>query len=239
MKYASKSDVGKRRSINEDYIAVSDSINLYIIADGMGGHNAGEVASKMAAEGIKRRIEEGFNQKSGTDEIFSLFDEAIKSTNYDIYSKASENDDCFGMGTTIDVCLVVGNDVYIAHIGDSRIYKISKEECRLVTKDHSVVWDLLTSGKITEVEAKNHPDRNKITRALGTEEDVKIDFIKETLDDCIYLMCTDGLSNLISDEEIFKIVTGNDIENAAEILVERANEKGGHDNITALLFTKS
>jgi protein phosphatase len=200
----------------------------------MGGHKAGEVASLEAC----RKIEGYLKNNEGKPEV--LLKDAVKSANRDIFNHASSNEAMRGMGTTVDALLLKKDDMTLAHVGDSRVYIISKDSIRQITKDHSIVEMMLESGSITEEEAKNHPQRHYITRAVGSAYRVDVDIIKEKLneDECV-LMCTDGLTNMLGEEEILKIVSENEsLSEAADILLARAKDNGGVDNITFILFKR-
>lgn len=235
VEYYGISDIGKLRSLNEDFFAANEEYSYFLVADGMGGHNAGEVASSEAAKEVERYISEHWNTQEGK---VKLFCDAIKNANAAIYKMAITDQAMEGMGTTLDVCYFSGNNVDIFHIGDSRVYLISNGAIRQLTTDHSLVEELVQNGSITREQAKTHPQRNVITRALGTEPGISIDVIKETLaSDDLILMCSDGLNIMMDDEEIRNIITRADsLENAAYELVKQANENGGADNITVQLI---
>ncbi|MBR5535929.1 MAG: Stp1/IreP family PP2C-type Ser/Thr phosphatase [Clostridia bacterium] len=232
MEYAALTDVGIKRHNNEDSYIVNEANNIYIVADGMGGHNAGEIASLEAC----RIIESYILHNKG--DIADVLREAVVKANRDIFVRAAENSSMQGMGTTIDACVVRDGVINIAHVGDSRVYIISKDSVRKVTRDHSVVGMMLEEGSITEEEAKNHPQRNYITRAVGSTITVDVDIVKEKLHDGEWvLMCTDGLTNMVSENVILSVVTGSKSasEGAGE-LVRLAKENGGDDNITVVLL---
>jgi protein phosphatase len=230
------SDIGMVRSLNEDFVHYHEEneYKIYVVADGMGGHNAGEVASKMAAEGIVNYIINNFN-KNKSEEVLK---EAIEKVNHDIFIHSTEKDSLNGMGTTITACLVIDDKVLVANVGDSSCFGIKENNIVKITKDHSLVQELVDLGTITEVEAANHPKKNIITRAVGTSNLVDVDIFvieKDTYD--IYLLCSDGLTNEVTKEEIISIVNwGEDLINICDKLVNLAKYKGGKDNITVLLF---
>lgn len=237
MEIGACSDIGKVRELNEDaYYMKDNGLNLFIVADGMGGHNAGEVASQIAIETIKNAVEQKMSHHENTKEfICNVLREAITEANLNIYTKALQEESYQGMGTTLTMAYV-SSKLYIGHVGDSRAYVIQNDEILQVTQDHSLVAELLRNGSITESEAKIHPQRNIITRALGTDERVDIDVL--TLDinyNDIIVLCTDGLSNLIDTSEIKHIFLNcKTIQQGCEHLVTLANERGGYDNITVL-----
>lgn len=234
MIYADKTDVGMKRLNNEDSYIINceGKDKIFIVADGMGGHNAGEVASREAC----RIVEKSILEMDGN--IKDVLKKAVKKANREIFIRASENESMRGMGTTIDACVVRGEDLYVAHVGDSRVYIVSKDGIRKITKDHSIVGMMVDSGTITEEEAKKHPQRNLITRAVGTNMTVEVDVVKEIIhSDELVLMCTDGLSNMVSRGDIFKIIKEHEnICEAVNALIDTANKNGGDDNITAVLF---
>ncbi|MDR5586940.1 MULTISPECIES: Stp1/IreP family PP2C-type Ser/Thr phosphatase [Clostridium] len=230
------SDVGLRRVLNEDFAIYleKDEFKLYVVADGMGGHNAGEVASKMAAEHIVKYVEKNFNSA----EKDTLIEDAIKVSNKVVFKYSKSNESLNGMGTTVTACLITKNFIHIANVGDSSCLAIKNNEIVKITKDHSLVQELIDCGSITEKDALNHPKKNIITRALGTSENVKVDvFTLENSKYDKYLLCSDGLTNELTNYEILNIIkVENDYISAANELVSLAKEKGGRDNITVLLF---
>ncbi|WP_129596340.1 Stp1/IreP family PP2C-type Ser/Thr phosphatase [Anaerophilus nitritogenes] len=237
MEIGAYSHKGRVREMNEDaYYIASKDLNLFIVADGMGGHNAGEVASNVAIQSIKDFMEKNKEVILKNDkEICTVLKNATTYANVDIFKKAQQNRECEGMGTTLTVALVASK-IYVAHVGDSRAYLIRKNNISQITQDHSLVAELVRNGSITENEAKIHPQRNMITRALGTDEDINIDLY--TLDvekEDIIVLCTDGLTNLIEVEEIKDtLIDCKNIQVACEHLVALANERGGYDNITVI-----
>ena len=240
IKAYAKSDVGKVRELNEDSFYISDSldeIQLYILADGMGGYKGGEVASKLAIQSAKNYIESNFKEiEKDKDSIIQLVGSSIEYANMIVYEKSKENKELNGMGTTLDVCLIYNNRVFIGHVGDSRVYRIRKEFMRKLTQDHSYVQKLVKDGTITKEEAVHHPQKNMLMKALGCNAFVEPDvMVKGFLKDDILIMNSDGLTNLVSQEEIFKEAK-KDIEQAPKELVNLANEKGGYDNITVIII---
>ena len=230
------SDVGLKRKLNEDcacYLEKQD-FGIYVVADGMGGHNAGEVASKMAAEKIVKYVDENYYLED--EEVLIL--KAIKAANEEIFKFSKTNDKLNGMGTTVTACFVTINSIYVANVGDSCCMALRNGKLKKITKDHSLVQELLDSGTISEFEAINHPKKNIITRALGTNIDVDVDVFKlEDQEYDLFILCSDGLTNEVTKDEILKIINkeGNYID-IANNLVNLAKEKGGRDNITVLLF---
>lgn len=239
MKVFAKSDIGKAREMNQDaYYASqpSDTVGLYIVADGMGGYNGGEIASTIAVTATKNYIETNFAETEHTKEkLQELVKNAIEYANMLVYEKSKEVHELEGMGTTIEVALVHNNRVYIGHIGDSRIYRIRKNFIRKLTTDHSYVEKLVKDGTITRDEAVHHPKKNMLTKALGCTSFVEPDVtVKGFLKDDILVLTSDGLTNMVSDEELYKTITDN-IEVATDKLVDKANEAGGLDNITLII----
>ncbi len=230
------SDVGLKRKLNEDSACYLERQNfkVYVVADGMGGHNAGEVASKMAAEQIVGYVDENYS----LEDEESLISKAIKSANEEIYKFSKTNDKLNGMGTTVTACLVTSQNIYVANVGDSCCMAIKNGELKKITKAHSLVQELLDSGTISEFEAINHPKRNIITRALGTSMDVDVDVFKlKALEYDLFILCSDGLTNEVTKDEILRIISNeNNYISIANDLVNLAKEKGGRDNITVLLF---
>lgn len=230
------SDKGVVRSLNEDYGSYleTDKYNIYVVADGMGGHNAGEVASKMAAEGIVKYVSENISEKK---EDYILQD-AINKVNYDIYLYSLKKEYLNGMGTTVTACLKIGKKIIIANVGDSSSFGIKGNSIQKITKDHSLVQELVDIGSITEEQAEKHPKRNIITRAVGVNKRVDVDiFTINSNEYDIFLLCSDGLTNEVSKEDIISIINNTkELNIASERLVELAKENGGRDNITVLLF---
>jgi protein phosphatase len=228
-------DVGNIRQINEDFFSFyeDDVLKAYLVADGMGGHNAGEVASKLAVEKaieyIKEHKEEG---------IKDLLENSILYANKAVYDKSLEYNNLKGMGTTITAYLSKGNHSFVANVGDSSCYVVKMGEILKVTKDHSLVQQLIDEGSITEEEAKHHPNKNIITRALGTGFDVEIDtFEVEQESIKKVILCTDGLTNEVLPEEIYEysIKYSNNVELCRE-LISIAKDRGGRDNITVMVI---
>lgn len=240
IKAYAKSDVGKVREVNEDAFYISnslDEVQLYMLADGMGGYNGGEIASKLAIQSAKNYIENNFKEiEKDKDSIIQLIGSSIEYANMVVYEKAKENKELSGMGTTLEVCLIYNNRAFIGHVGDSRIYRIRKEFMRKLTQDHSYVQKLVKDGTITQEEAAHHPQKNMLMKALGCNAFVEPDvMVKGFLKDDILIMNSDGLTNLVSQEEIFKEAKKN-IEQATKNLVQMANDNGGYDNITVIII---
>ena len=242
VKAYAKSDIGKVREINQDSYYITEdqfaNIHLYILADGMGGCNAGDIASKLAIKCAKSYIENNFlDTPKDKESLVQLIGSSMEYANMVIYEKSLENKHNFeGMGTTLEICLIYNNKAYIGHIGDSRIYRIRKGTMRKLTKDHSYVEQLVEEKKITREEANNHPKKNMLTKALGCTPFVEPDIRARNVEkNDIFIMCTDGLTNMVSEEEICDTVIKNP-EKAAEVLVKQANNFGGYDNITVVII---
>lgn len=231
-------DIGRRRKVNQDYVYTSEQPvgqlpNLFVVADGMGGHNAGDYASRVAVETIVERVAD-----SGERNALYVFDRAIQSANARIRELADSSPELEGMGTTVVAASCADGYLSIANVGDSRLYVVNRSEIRQITRDHSWVEEMVRRGGIGREEARNHPDKNIITRAVGAEDTVKADFFTVRIEkgDEI-LMCTDGLTNMLEDEEIRMILDGaRDIVEKVQELVQAANEKGGRDNISVILM---
>ncbi len=239
MRILVKTDVGKARDLNEDSYYVpqeEEDLKLFIVADGMGGYNGGEIASSLAIKAAKNYIETNFiSTPKDRESILELIKSSMQYANMVVYEKSKEDDELKGMGTTLEICFIYENKMYIGHIGDSRIYRIRKHIIRKLTNDHSYVETLVKDGKITREEAKTHPKKNMLMKALGCTEYIEPDvFVRGFLKDDIVLMSSDGLTNMIDEQEIFNIITNNK-ENASEMLIQKANDNGGYDNITALI----
>ena len=236
MKTFSITDVGMVRQVNQDYVFTTGKPlgilqNLFVVADGMGGHQAGDYASKCTVEVMIKEI-----AKSEGEDIERVLVKAIKSANREIIKEASGDEHLKGMGTTVVAATVKEQMLYFANVGDSRLYLIN-QGIQQLSKDHSLVEEMVRLGGIKAEEAKNHPDKNIITRAMGVKEEVEADIYEYRLKkgDMI-LMCTDGLSNMVEDEDMFDIVKGaRDIVEAEQMLIEKANSNGGRDNIGVVL----
>jgi PPM family protein phosphatase len=245
--YKAISDVGRKRSANEDSYFADGDLNLFVVADGMGGHAAGEVASKIAVEAIQDFIRFTNNDKDITwpyefDESLSMagnrIKTAIQSAHAKVLEATSQKKEFQGMATTVVAILVNGEKAQVAHVGDSRAYMVREDRLIQLTSDHSWVNEQLRTGAITSQQARNHPYRNIVTRALGGPNPVDVDVNEEPLQDGdIILLCSDGLNTMILDEDILSIINRNkeDIEAACQELITTANQNGGEDNVTSIL----
>ncbi len=229
-----ETDVGNKRTFNEDSVGYyeEEDFGIFVIADGMGGHNAGEVASKIAIDTI---IEYVINHKKDRSEE-EILNEAILSANRKIYRESLLNESCNGMGTTLVGAFVRGNNLTMVNIGDSRGYILKDGQLVKVTKDHSLVQELLDNGTITNEEAKNHPNKNVITRALGTNPVVTADYYSLDIRGVSkILLCSDGLTNEVSEEDIFRVLQGYN-DNQCMELINMSKKNGGRDNISIIIF---
>lgn len=241
MKSFTMTDVGRVRKVNQDYTFKSDDSigelpNLYMVADGMGGYKAGDFASRFTVETIKREVEQ-HSYAGRTVKPEEVLVEAVSVANADVIKEASGNIDHKGMGTTIVAATVIDDILCFVNVGDSRLYVIN-EGIRQLSKDHSLVEEMVRLGGIKPEDAKHHPDKNIITRAIGAAKEVEVDYYEHTLKkDDIILMCSDGLTNMVEDDEIFTIVQGSrDVVESVTNLVKQANINGGKDNIGVVLF---
>ena len=237
MKTFSLTDVGRVRESNQDYVYTSESPvgnlpNLFIVADGMGGHNAGDFASKYTVEQIVAYI-----QKAPMTSPVDLIRGAVTKANASLMAMAKSDTSLSGMGTTVVIATIAGDCMYVANVGDSRLYLL-RDELRQITRDHSLVQEMVRMGEMDAAEAKFHPDKNIITRAVGAFEELQIDFFEEHVQPGdVILMCTDGLSNMVDDMDIRQIIqTGRDVVEKVQHLVESANRGGGKDNITVAII---
>ncbi len=237
MQIVGKTDVGTVRESNQDaffYATLSENAFFAIVCDGMGGANAGNVASDLAVRTISDYLKRSYKYGMSSKQIESILRSAIVTANSTVFEMSQKDSSLLGMGTTVVLLLVEGNTGYVLNIGDSRLYIYTSENLKQITVDHSIVQNMIDSGKLTPDEAKNHPNKNIITRALGVNDEVNadMDFIILNADD-IVLLCSDGLTNYVTDQEIAEILLDFD-ENTASRLIDKANLGGGGDNITAV-----
>ncbi len=237
LKTFSITDIGKKRTLNQDYVYTSERpignlSNVFIVADGMGGHNAGDYASKYTVETIVSEIQNSFEKNP-----VKILGKAIQVANTRIIHESGEKTELEGMGTTVVAATLIGKYLQVANVGDSRLYVVN-DEIKQITVDHSLVEEMVRIGGLDRDLARNHPDKNIITRAVGASDTVEVDFFETELapGDTV-LMCSDGLTNMLEDEEIRMIISGQrDIVEKAEALVKAANDNGGKDNITVVLI---
>ncbi|SKA92380.1 protein phosphatase [Caloramator quimbayensis] len=229
-----RTDKGKVRDINEDYIMVfkTNKYSLIIVADGMGGHNAGEIASKLACITVRDFISQNYITYDNNEEL--IRDALVKANNL-VYEESQNNINYSGMGTTITCCLISNDELYLGHVGDSRAYIVNENGIKKITEDHSYVQELINNGSITENEAVSHPQRNLITRAIGAEKYVVVDTKHETIKEEDYIiLCTDGLTSYLSNDEIKDLIIEYGIL-AVDKLINIANDRGGYDNISVIV----
>lgn len=240
MKSVSLTDRGRKREQNQDAvyssdIAVGNLPNLFIVADGMGGHNGGDFASAHSVDIMEASVRE-----SSSENAENILQDAISAANDDVFRLAHSwmHPELSGMGTTVVAAVVYGNLMKVANVGDSRLYVIGKDSIRQITVDHSLVEEMVRAGEITRDIARIHPNRNIITRAVGVTPSVRADFYEvELASGEVVLLCSDGLTTMLDDEEIRELLASEqDLEKKADTLVSRANEKGGFDNISVVLF---
>lgn len=226
---AFRTDVGKVRANNQDAPIVSEKLRLYGVADGMGGHKGGEVASTSARDDLLRELE-------GKTPSVAALSGAIEEVNRQIYHQQEHDDALTGMGTTLSVLWMSDNFVYIGHVGDSRVYLLRDGEFKQMTLDHSLVEQLVREGVLTEEEAQNHPMRNIITRAIGTDESVEVDVVvEERRKGDLWLACSDGLYGLVDDRQMRDALRQYAPEKAADVLLKAALDAGGRDNVTLVI----
>ncbi len=237
MKAYAKTDIGAMRKTNQDYIfcsmkPVGSLPNLFIVADGMGGHKAGDLASRYTVEEFLNVVE-----ASESENPISIIEEAVRKSNIALINKSKESIDYEGMGTTLVVATFIRNSLYIANVGDSRLYCINND-IQQITRDHSLVEEMINLGELDRKNARTHENKNIITIAVGVDSEVVADFFEvDYSKDDIILMCSDGLSNMIDDEDIKRIINeSTDLEAACNMLIETANANGGRDNISVILI---
>ena len=241
LKTFSITNIGKKRKTNQDFVYTSEQSvgklpNLFLVADGMGGHKAGDYASKITVETIVEKVAASSETEPGR-----ILEEAIAAANALVREQAGRSPELEGMGTTVVAAICDGMRLYVANVGDSRLYVVNQREIVQITRDHSWVEEMVRRGGIPREEARNHENKNIITRAVGVDETVQADFFTVDLKEGdVILMCTDGLTNMLEDEEIRMILEGSrDIVEKAEELVRAANEHGGNDNISVILIEPS
>lgn len=235
MRVFSETDIGQKRQMNQDFVFASEQPlgnlpNLFVVADGMGGHNAGDFASRYGVSVLVETV-----KKDANFNPVKILRHGMEAANELVLDQSRKDAGMAGMGTTMVAATIVGSYAYVANVGDSRLY-LATDKLEQVTRDHSLIAEMVRIGELTPEEARNHPDKNIITRAIGTGENVKIDFFDIKLAPGNQLvMCSDGLSNMVSDEEIFEIVKNTE-GNISKALIDRANANGGKDNIAAIVI---
>lgn len=235
------SDIGIVRQQNQDAFRIEEPSPeqvLLIVCDGMGGTRAGNVASELAVKTFGDVVLEGLADSGRANELPAVLMEAVKEANRAVWNRGSSDLDCLGMGTTLVAALVLEKTCYIVNIGDSRAYLVNADGIRKVTRDHSVVEDLVLRGEITPEQARTHPQKNLITRALGTTEGARADLYEETCaSGSFLLLCSDGLSNVVTEQEIlYEVIHGGEPEDCCKRLLDTALQRGAPDNVTAVLL---
>lgn len=242
MRIVAKTDKGHVRDSNQDAYAVgefSDEVVWAVVCDGMGGAAGGNIASALAVKVISDKINASYREQMRDSSIKNMLDSALNAANVEVFDMSESKHELKGMGTTVVCAIVKDGQAYIAHAGDSRAYILKNGKIFQITTDHSIVQDLLDKGKITSEQALNHPNKNIITRAVGVDKNIEIDFDQIDLDDdTTLLLCTDGLSNYVSDSEILELTSDKKHYAFADRLVNKANENGGGDNITVVVISK-
>ena len=235
-----KTDIGAVRSKNEDafdYGTLPDGTSWAIVCDGMGGVHGGKVASTAAIEMVSDKIKKCYNPLMSVTSIENLLLSSITTANVNVFDRGVYDSSLKGMGTTVVAAVVKNGEACIAHVGDSRAYIIQNNEIKQITKDHSLVQEMLDKGQITKAEFENNPIKNIITRAMGVDEDIDIDFDYVSLNEGeSLLLCTDGLSGLVNDKRILEIYQTTEFDSLAQKYIDEANSKGGNDNITVVIM---
>ena len=241
MRFGAITDIGMRRKINEDsYCIHNEEIFPYaVVADGLGGHQAGEIASRMAVDMIEDYLNKNLNEALDYVEAGETIRQSFISANSIIYNYAKNHYKVMGMGTTATLAMIYQNKIITANVGDSRAYKVSNTDIQQLTRDHSYVQELVMRGEISPEMAKHHPKKNYITRAMGAEDTVKVDISIKPYNGETLVLCSDGLTNFVDDEEILSHVKRKKaLQKSAEDLTALANSRGGSDNITIVAFGK-
>ena len=241
LKIVAKTDIGLVRSSNQDSYAAGElpgSVAWAVVCDGMGGVAGGNYASSTAVNLISKRISSSYRPGMSGTSIKNMLTSAIVAANISVYDMGQADSDLTGMGTTVVVAIIADESVYIAHVGDSRAYILSNGNLTQLTKDHSFVQEMVDSGKLTADEAKEDPRKNLITRALGVNDDIRVDFCQEFISENeVLILCTDGLTNYVEPQEIYELTEDNKFYEFAERLVNRANSNGGGDNVTVVTMS--
>lgn len=240
---AGRTDTGLRRQLNEDHIGFDQELGIAVLADGMGGHQSGEIASHMAVESVLEHLQKLVNPETPGaitgSQLLEHVSNTISYSNAKIFQAAEALEEHKGMGTTLVAAIVQEQQIYAGHVGDSRLYLYRNRELKRITRDHSLVQDLIDRGFYTEEEARQANVGHIVTRALGTKEEVEVDTIQHDLEeDDVFMLCSDGLSDMVDDwkiEEVLKESDG-DLEQTAQALVDTANRNGGKDNISVILM---
>lgn len=238
---SSKTEQGPVRKNNEDYYLCEElahDVYLLIVCDGMGGANAGDIASRITAELILNRVKKFFSIGMNDNTIKNLLVSSVETANVGVFSEGQKDPSMNGMGSTVVLALVIDNNVYICSVGDSRLYIVNDNNISQITEDHSIVQLMLKKGEITPEEIDLHPQKNIITRAIGVERTVKVDYLQESVsNNCTLVLCTDGLSNYVTNDRIFEICKSQDKSLISDLLVDEALKNNSNDNITVVSLT--
>ncbi len=241
MRIVAKTDTGSVRSNNQDSYAageLSSSVAWAVVCDGMGGASGGNIASSTAVKIISERITSSYKDSMSRSSIKNMLTSAIAAANIEVFDESRSDEALAGMGTTVVAAIIADDSVYVAHAGDSRAYILSNGSLNQITKDHSFVQEMVDRGRLTPDEAKDDPRKNIITRALGVNDELRVDFCEEFINkDDVVLICTDGLTNYVTVDEIVALISDGDFNSFAERLINRANENGGGDNITVVTMS--
>ncbi len=241
MRIVAKTDIGSVRPNNQDSYAageLSSSVAWAVVCDGMGGASGGNIASSTAVKIISERITSSYKDSMSRSSIKNMLTSAIAAANIEVFDESRSDEALAGMGTTVVAAIIADDSVYVAHAGDSRAYILSNGSLNQITKDHSFVQEMVDRGRLTPDEAKDDPRKNIITRALGVNDELRVDFCEEFINkDDVVLICTDGLTNYVTVDEIVSLISDGDFNNFAERLINRANENGGGDNITVVTMS--
>ncbi len=241
MRIVSKTDIGMARRSNQDAYATgefSGSVAWAVVCDGMGGANGGNIASATAVKIISEHISSSYREGMSSNSVRTMLESAINAANLMVYDMSQQSDDLAGMGTTVVACVVIDGVAHISHVGDSRAYRVSTDSIEQLTRDHSYVQRLIEDGRLTEEEAKTYPHRHVITRALGVEERIMVDYNEVTLEqDDVLMICTDGLSGMVECDQMLEVFRRNSFYEYPDRLVKLANEQGGSDNITVVILS--
>lgn len=241
MRIVAKTDIGVMRPNNQDSYAAGElpnSVAWAVVCDGMGGASGGNIASSTAVKIISERITSSYKDGMSYNSIKNMLTSAIAAANIEVFDESKADESLAGMGTTVVVAIIAESSVYVAHAGDSRAYILSNGALNQITKDHSFVQEMVDTGRLTPDEAKDDPRKNIITRALGVDDELRVDFCEEFIDENdVVMLCTDGLTNYVSNEEVIEITSDGKFNDFAERLVDRANKNGGGDNITVVTMS--
>ncbi len=235
-----KSDIGLKRNSNQDsfdYTIIDDDMVYALVCDGMGGAKGGGIASNLAKDCIKDYILKNYDENMSQPDVEDMLKKAIYKANYEIFEMAQKNKELLGMGTTVVLTAIFKDKIHVAHVGDSRAYLVSNDNIKQLTVDHSMVQQMIDDGKLTVEQAKDYPNKNIITRALGIDKNVDIDYyIDDKTENSMVLMCTDGLTNYLDEKTILNCCLHNEGENIIDKLISSANNGGGSDNITVVVI---